>query len=186
MMAACRRLILAVALVLAAGSPVSTASAGLTIKDPVPSELQARVAGLLQDMRSGDADAAIGAARIIDGDLWRQYGLLFLRVHERLLKSVKYDHGKHFSSVLQRFGLPAERIVIELPAVAVAHKTFLGYLTRSYQHHGFKVADKTITAYDAVKEGANAAAKATAFNNDATAAILERLGCRTGGPAGRS
>jgi hypothetical protein len=80
MMAACRRLILAVALVLAAGSPVSTASAGLTIKDPVPSELQARVAGLLQDMRSGDADAAIGAARIIDGDLWRQYGLLFLRV----------------------------------------------------------------------------------------------------------
>jgi EAL domain-containing protein (putative c-di-GMP-specific phosphodiesterase class I) len=55
---------------------------------------------------------------------------------------VKYDHGKQFSSVLQRFGLPPERIVIELPAVAVAHKTFLGYLTRSYQHHGFKVADK--------------------------------------------
>lgn len=72
----------------------------------------------------------------------QRHGLLFLRVHERLLKSVKYDHGKHFSSVLQRFGLPAERVVIELPAVAVAHKTFLGYLTRSYQHHGFKVADK--------------------------------------------
>lgn len=72
----------------------------------------------------------------------QRHGLLFLRVHERLLKSVKYDHGKHFSSVLTGFGLHPERIVIELPAVAVAHKTFLGYLTKSYQHHGFKVADK--------------------------------------------
>jgi EAL domain-containing protein (putative c-di-GMP-specific phosphodiesterase class I) len=72
----------------------------------------------------------------------QRHGLLFLRVHERLVKSVKYDHGKHFSSVLTRFGLPTERVVIELPAAAVAHKTFVGYLTRSYQHHGFKVADK--------------------------------------------
>jgi EAL domain-containing protein (putative c-di-GMP-specific phosphodiesterase class I) len=67
-------------------------------------------------------------------------GLLFLRVHERLLKSVKYDHGLHFSSVLIDFGLNPSRIVIELPAAAVAHKTFLGYLTKSYQHYGFKVA----------------------------------------------
>ncbi|TXD06196.1 EAL domain-containing protein [Burkholderia pseudomallei] len=72
----------------------------------------------------------------------QRHGLLFLRVHERLLKSVKYDHGKHFSTVLKGFGLPPERIVIELPAAAVAHKTFLGYLTKSYQHYGFKVADK--------------------------------------------
>ncbi|AOK28926.1 diguanylate phosphodiesterase [Burkholderia singularis] len=72
----------------------------------------------------------------------QRHGLLFLRVHERLLKSVKYDHGKHFSSVLESFGLSPERIVIELPAAAVAHKTFLGYLTKSYQHYGFKVADK--------------------------------------------
>jgi EAL domain-containing protein (putative c-di-GMP-specific phosphodiesterase class I) len=67
-------------------------------------------------------------------------GLLFLRVHERLLKSVKYDHGLHFSSVLQKFGVNPARVVIELPAAAVAHKTFLGYLTKSYQHYGFKVA----------------------------------------------
>jgi EAL domain-containing protein (putative c-di-GMP-specific phosphodiesterase class I) len=70
----------------------------------------------------------------------QRHGLLFLRVHERLLKSVKYDHGLHFSSVLTSFGLSPARIVIELPAAAVAHKTFLGYLTRSYQHYGFKVA----------------------------------------------
>jgi EAL domain-containing protein (putative c-di-GMP-specific phosphodiesterase class I) len=69
-----------------------------------------------------------------------RHGLLFLRVHERLLKSVKYDHGRHFSSVLLSFGLNPSRIVIELPAAAVAHRTFLGYLTKSYQRYGFKVA----------------------------------------------
>jgi EAL domain-containing protein (putative c-di-GMP-specific phosphodiesterase class I) len=70
----------------------------------------------------------------------QRHGLLFLRVHERLLKSVKYDHGRHFSSVLVSFGLNPSRVVIELPAAAVAHKTFLGYLTKSYQRYGFKVA----------------------------------------------
>ena len=30
--------------------------------------------------------------------------------------------------------------MIELPAAAVAHSTFLGYLTKSYQRYGFKVA----------------------------------------------
>ncbi|MGF6900874.1 EAL domain-containing protein (putative c-di-GMP-specific phosphodiesterase class I) [Paraburkholderia sp. GAS348] len=70
----------------------------------------------------------------------QRHGLLFLRVHERLLKSVKYDHGRHFSSVLLSFGLNPSRVVIELPAAAVAHKTFLGYLTKSYQRYGFKVA----------------------------------------------
>jgi len=57
-----------------------------------------------------------------------------------LLKSVKYDHGRHFSTVLVSFGLNPSRIVIELPAAAVAHRTFLGYLTKSYQRYGFKVA----------------------------------------------
>jgi EAL domain-containing protein (putative c-di-GMP-specific phosphodiesterase class I) len=70
----------------------------------------------------------------------KRHGLLFLRVHERLLKSVKYDHGRHFSNVLVSFGLNPGRIVIELPAAAVAHRTFVGYLTKSYQRHGFKVA----------------------------------------------
>jgi EAL domain-containing protein (putative c-di-GMP-specific phosphodiesterase class I) len=70
----------------------------------------------------------------------QQHGLLFLRVHERLLKSVKYDHGRHFSNVLVSLGLNPGRIVIELPAAAVAHRTFLGYLTKSYQRYGFKVA----------------------------------------------
>lgn len=70
----------------------------------------------------------------------QRHGLLFLRVHERLLKSVKYDHGQHFSSVLIAFGLNPARVIIELPSAAVAHRTFLGYLANSYQRHGFKVA----------------------------------------------
>ncbi|MCF7696474.1 EAL domain-containing protein [Mycetohabitans rhizoxinica] len=67
-------------------------------------------------------------------------GLLFLNVHERLLKSVKYDHGRHFSTVLVSLGLNPARVVIELPEAAVAHRTFLGHLTKSYQSYGFKVA----------------------------------------------
>ncbi|CAM2141186.1 EAL domain-containing protein [Pararobbsia alpina] len=67
-------------------------------------------------------------------------GLLFLNVHERLLKSVRYDHGRYFSLVLLSFGLNPGRIVIEIPEAASAHKTFLGYLTKSYQSYGFKVA----------------------------------------------
>ena len=47
---------------------------------------------------------------------------------------------RDFSTVLISFGLNPSRIVIELPAAAVAHRTFLGYLTKSYQHYGFKVA----------------------------------------------
>lgn len=70
----------------------------------------------------------------------QRHGLLFLRVHERLLKSEKYDHGQHFSSVLISLGLNPARVVIELPSAAVAHRTFLGYLTTSYQRYGFKVA----------------------------------------------
>jgi len=67
-------------------------------------------------------------------------GLLFLKVHESLLKSVRYDHGRHFSQILVSFGLNPSRVVIELPEAAVAHRTFLGYLTKSYQTYGFKVA----------------------------------------------
>lgn len=70
----------------------------------------------------------------------QQHGLLFLRVHERLLKSIKYDHGQHFSAVLLSLHLNPSRVVIELPSAAVAHRTFLGYLTKSYRRFGFKVA----------------------------------------------
>jgi EAL domain-containing protein (putative c-di-GMP-specific phosphodiesterase class I) len=70
----------------------------------------------------------------------QRQGLLFLDVHEQLLKSVKYDHGRHFSQVLLDLGLNPARIVIGLPENAVAHRTFVSYLIKSYQSFGFKVA----------------------------------------------
>lgn len=73
-------------------------------------------------------------------------GLLFLPVHERLLKSVRYDHGKHFAAVLVSLGLNPARVVIEIPGAAAVHKTFLAYLVDSYRSHGFKVAANLSTA----------------------------------------
>jgi EAL domain-containing protein (putative c-di-GMP-specific phosphodiesterase class I) len=94
----------------------------------------------LDDRELVTLDRMVRAMHAINFLGGKQHGLLFLRVHERLLKSVKYDHGRHFSNVLVSFGLNPGRIVIELPAAAVAHRTFVGYLTQSYQRHGFKVA----------------------------------------------
>ncbi|MGF6730318.1 hypothetical protein OKW50_002399 [Paraburkholderia youngii] len=101
----------------------------------------------------------------------QRHGLLFLRVHERLLKSVKYDHGRHFSSVLTSFNLSPTRIVIELPAAAVAHKTFLGYLTRSYQHYGFKVAGNLSNAGQILSVSENRAAR---FHQDGCGGRIAR------------
>ncbi|SDV46474.1 EAL domain-containing protein [Chitinasiproducens palmae] len=65
---------------------------------------------------------------------------LLLPVHERLLKSVRYDHGKHFAGVLRSLDIDPARIVIEIPPAAAAHPTLLAYVTGSYRAHGFQVA----------------------------------------------
>jgi EAL domain-containing protein (putative c-di-GMP-specific phosphodiesterase class I) len=103
----------------------------------------------------------------------QRHGLLFLRVHERLLKSVKYDHGRHFSTVLVSFGLNPSRVVIELPAAAVAHKTFLGYLTKSYQRHGFKVAGNLSNAGQILS--VSEAARLDFIKMDATIALRDAM-----------
>ncbi|MEX3784571.1 diguanylate phosphodiesterase [Paraburkholderia sp. BR14374] len=113
----------------------------------------------------------------------QRHGLLFLRVHERLLKSVKYDHGRHFSSVLTSFDLSPTRIVIELPAAAVAHKTFLGYLTRSYQHYGFKVAGNLSNAGQILS--VSETARLDFIKMDATAALRDATVKPLVGYAGR-
>ncbi|MFH6782668.1 MULTISPECIES: hypothetical protein [Methylobacterium] len=77
--AAWKRTVLVALLLLATVTPLS-AQIGMEIGDPVPSDLRERVADLLRAMRPHDSDAAIAAARIIDGDLWRRYGLLLLRI----------------------------------------------------------------------------------------------------------
>ncbi len=71
------RTFLAVVAILVSVNPPKAMSAGMVIKDPVPSELRERVADLLRMMRP--ADAAV-ATRIIDGALWREFGMLILRV----------------------------------------------------------------------------------------------------------
>lgn len=74
------RSVLAVMAILVSVSPLKAGSAGLVIKDPVPSKLRERVADLLRIMWPADAAAAIDATRIIDGVLWREHGMLILRV----------------------------------------------------------------------------------------------------------
>ena len=99
-------------------------------------------------------------------------GLLFLNVHERLLKSVRYDHGRFFSLVLLSFGLNPGRIVIEIPEAASAHKTFLGYLTKSYQSYGFKVAGNLSNAGQIL---AAAESRLDFVKIDTTAAIRDSM-----------
>lgn len=87
-----------------------------------------------------DADRVLRAVHAVNFFLAGRSPLLFLPVHDRLLKSIRYDHGKHFAQLLISLGLSPARIVIEIPPASAAHKTFLGYLLRSYRSYGFKVA----------------------------------------------
>lgn len=67
-------------------------------------------------------------------------GLLFLNVHGRLLAAVADDHGAAFRRIADVLGLPAERIVIETPAVASRQADLLSFVLRNYRHNGFRVA----------------------------------------------
>lgn len=75
-----RHLLLAVALGTWMTSPSSAQIASLRIADPVPAELKQRVSQLLRLQRPRDADAAISAAKIEDGGVWRDAKILLLRV----------------------------------------------------------------------------------------------------------
>lgn len=67
-------------------------------------------------------------------------GFLFLNVHERLLKNIKYDHGRTFAAILIAMGLNPGQIVIEIPEAAAGHRAFLAYILENYRRNGFKVA----------------------------------------------
>ena len=97
-------------------------------------------ASIREDTQLVDLDRLSRALHALNFFGLGMHGLLFLNVHERLLKSVRYDHGNHFSSILLALGLNPGRIVIEIPEAASAHKTFLDYLAKSYQRYGFKIA----------------------------------------------
>ncbi|WP_052738262.1 hypothetical protein [Robbsia andropogonis] len=99
--------------------------------------------GVLDDLDDSsliDADRILRAVHAVNFFSAGQSSLLFLPVHDRLLKSIRYDHGKHFAQLLVSLGLSPARVVIEIPPASSAHKTFLAYLLRSYRSYGFKVA----------------------------------------------
>ena len=112
------------------------AGAAQATRDATP-DLLARVES---DSQLVDLDRLARTLHVINFFGTGRGSLLFLNVHERLLKSVRYDHGRHFSSILLSFGLNPSRVVLELPETTVAHRTFLGFLTKSYQRFGFRVA----------------------------------------------
>ncbi|MGI4861415.1 MAG: EAL domain-containing protein [Janthinobacterium lividum] len=87
-----------------------------------------------------DADRLSRSVHVLNFLAQATQGLLFLPVQPRLLKSIRYDHGRYFADLLLSLGVNPASVVIEIPAVAAAHRTFLAYLVDSYRRHGFKVA----------------------------------------------
>jgi EAL domain-containing protein (putative c-di-GMP-specific phosphodiesterase class I) len=65
---------------------------------------------------------------------------LFLSVHERLLTAVDGNHGMVFRRVLDSLDLPAQRIVIQLPAVRPTLFPILSHVAHGYRRNGFRVA----------------------------------------------
>ncbi|MGI4861297.1 MAG: EAL domain-containing protein [Janthinobacterium lividum] len=87
-----------------------------------------------------DADRLSRAVHVLNFFGQAAPGILFVPVQPRLLKSIRYDHGRYFADLLLSLGVSPASVVIEIPAVAAAHRTFLAYLVDSYRRHGFKVA----------------------------------------------
>lgn len=92
------------------------------------------------DVELIDVDRLGRALHVLNFAALAASGVLFLPVQPRLLKSIRYDHGRYFADLLLSLGVNPASIVIEIPAVAAAHRTFLAYLVDSYRRHGFKVA----------------------------------------------
>jgi EAL domain-containing protein (putative c-di-GMP-specific phosphodiesterase class I) len=65
---------------------------------------------------------------------------LYLSVHDRLLSAVSINHGHAFRRILDALGLPADRVVLQLPAVSANQRWLLSYVTDNYQRNGFRMA----------------------------------------------
>jgi EAL domain-containing protein (putative c-di-GMP-specific phosphodiesterase class I) len=65
---------------------------------------------------------------------------LYLSVHDRLLSAVSINHGHAFRRILDALGLPAERVVLQLPAVSANQRWLLSYVTDNYKRNGFRMA----------------------------------------------
>lgn len=65
---------------------------------------------------------------------------LYLSVHDRLLSAVSINHGHAFRRILDALGLPAARVVLQLPEVSANQRWLLGYVTDNYKRNGFRMA----------------------------------------------
>ena len=65
---------------------------------------------------------------------------LFLSVQQRLLETVKSDHGRFFERILQQFDIATGRVVIQLPPRAREDVALLGRVIRNYRSCGYGVA----------------------------------------------
>jgi EAL domain-containing protein (putative c-di-GMP-specific phosphodiesterase class I) len=74
---------------------------------------------------------------------------LFLSVHERLLAAVSSSHGVVFRRVLASLGLPAERIVLQMPPARHGQQFLLNYVADNYRRSGFRVALHALDTIDA-------------------------------------
>lgn len=75
---------------------------------------------------------------------------LYLSVHGRLLAAVEGNHGTAFSRVLKVLGLPKEKVVLQLPAVAEHQGWLLNYVADNYRRNGFRIAINAADAYHAL------------------------------------
>ena len=67
-------------------------------------------------------------------------GDLYVSVHDRLLSAVSINHGHAFRRILDALGLPADRVVLQLPAVSPNQRWLLNYVTDNYRRNGFRMA----------------------------------------------
>ncbi|WON74871.1 EAL domain-containing protein [Nitrosospira sp. Is2] len=67
-------------------------------------------------------------------------GNLFVSVQPRLLESVKDDHGNAFAKVLDLIGIPASRVVIEIPGEVNRNWKLLAHVIGNYRSRGYRIA----------------------------------------------
>lgn len=76
---------------------------------------------------------------------------LYLSVHDRLLAAVSSNHGVAFRRILEGLGLPRERIVLQLPAIAESQGWLLNQVASNYRLNGFRVAVNARNAAEALQ-----------------------------------
>jgi EAL domain-containing protein (putative c-di-GMP-specific phosphodiesterase class I) len=67
-------------------------------------------------------------------------GDLLLSVHDRLLSAVSVNHGHAFRRILDALGVPAARVVLQLPIVGPNQRWLLNYVADNYKRNGFRIA----------------------------------------------